>query len=43
MRDRLEEYLHMGARFAKWRAAIAVNNHLLDNRLPIRGCLNQLS
>ena len=26
LRDRLEEYVHMGARFAKWRAVIAVDD-----------------
>ncbi len=34
LRDRLEEYVRMGARFAKWRAVIAV-----DDDLPSRGCL----
>jgi fructose-bisphosphate aldolase class I len=31
---RLSDYLQMGARFAKWRAVIA-----LDNCLPSRGCI----
>ena len=34
LRDRLAEYSRMGARFAKWRAVIAVSD-----RLPSRGCL----
>jgi fructose-bisphosphate aldolase class I len=33
LRDRLAEYSHMGARFAKWRAVIAVGNGI-----PSRGC-----
>jgi fructose-bisphosphate aldolase class I len=34
LRDRLTEYLLMGARFAKWRAVIAVGDDL-----PSRGCI----
>lgn len=34
LRDRLKEYLHMGARFAKWRAVIAVGDGI-----PSRGCI----
>jgi fructose-bisphosphate aldolase class I len=34
LRDRLAEYLQMGARFAKWRAVVAV-----DDDLPSRGCI----
>jgi fructose-bisphosphate aldolase class I len=34
LRARLGGYLQMGARFAKWRAVIAV-----DDRLPSRGCI----
>lgn len=34
LRDRLAEYAQMGARFAKWRAVIAVGN-----RIPSRGCI----
>jgi fructose-bisphosphate aldolase class I len=34
LRDRLREYVQMGARFAKWRAVI-----VLGDRLPSRGCL----
>jgi fructose-bisphosphate aldolase class I len=34
LRDRLAEYARMGARFAKWRAAIAIGNGL-----PSRGCI----
>jgi len=34
LRDRLKEYFHMGARFAKWRAVIRVNEVL-----PSRGCM----
>ena len=34
LRDRLAEYLAMGARFAKWRAVIAVGDGL-----PSRGCI----
>ena len=34
LRDRLHEYFKMGARFAKWRAVIAI-----DDRRPSRGCI----
>lgn len=34
LRDRLKEYLQMGARFAKWRAVITI-----DDRIPSRGCI----
>ncbi len=34
LRDRLAEYSQMGARFAKWRAVIAIGDDL-----PSRGCL----
>jgi fructose-bisphosphate aldolase class I len=34
LRDRLAEYAQMGARFAKWRAVLAVGNCL-----PSRGCI----
>ncbi|HVB55723.1 MAG TPA: class I fructose-bisphosphate aldolase [Candidatus Acidoferrales bacterium] len=34
LRDRLAEYSRMGARFAKWRAVIAVSD-----RIPSRGCI----
>ena len=34
LRDRLAEYSQMGARFAKWRAVIAV-----DDGIPSRGCI----
>jgi fructose-bisphosphate aldolase, class I len=34
LRDRLAEYAHMGARFAKWRAVMAVGEGI-----PSRGCL----
>jgi fructose-bisphosphate aldolase class I len=34
LRDRLAEYSHMGARFAKWRAVIAVSDDI-----PSRGCI----
>ena len=34
LRDRLREYFNMGARFAKWRAVIAI-----DDRRPSRGCI----
>ena len=34
LRDRLKEYLQMGARFAKWRAVIA-----LGERIPSGGCI----
>jgi fructose-bisphosphate aldolase class I len=34
LRDRLKEYLAMGARFAKWRAVIAVGENG-----PSRGCV----
>jgi len=34
LRDRLEEYFRMGARFAKWRAVIAI-----DDQRPSRGCI----
>ena len=35
LRDRLKEYAQMGARFAKWRAVIAIGNGL-----PSRGCID---
>jgi fructose-bisphosphate aldolase, class I len=34
LRDRLAEYYQMGARFAKWRAVIAI-----DDSIPSRGCI----
>jgi fructose-bisphosphate aldolase class I len=34
LRDRLTEYFQMGARFAKWRAVIAIGG-----RIPTRGCI----
>ncbi len=34
LRDRLKEYFHMGARFAKWRAVIAIGNGL-----PSHACI----
>ncbi len=34
LRDRLTQYAHMGARFAKWRAVIA-----LGEGIPSRGCI----
>jgi fructose-bisphosphate aldolase class I len=34
LRDRLEEYLQMGARFAKWRAVIVIGDEI-----PSRGCI----
>ena len=34
LRDRLKEYFLMGARFAKWRAVIAIGDYL-----PSRGCM----
>jgi fructose-bisphosphate aldolase class I len=34
LRDRLQEYFQMGARFAKWRAVIAVGGGI-----PSRGCI----
>ena len=34
LRDRLADYFKMGARFAKWRAVIA-----LDDDIPSRGCI----
>ena len=34
LRDRLKEYFQMGARFAKWRAVIAVGDGI-----PSRGCI----
>ena len=34
LRDRLAEYFQMGARFAKWRAVIAIGNDI-----PSRGCI----
>ena len=34
LRDRLAEYFQMGARFAKWRAVITI-----DDCLPSRGCV----
>jgi fructose-bisphosphate aldolase class I len=34
LRERLKEYFHLGARFAKWRAVIA-----LGDGIPSRGCI----
>ena len=34
LRDRLREYFNMGARFAKWRAVIAIGDGI-----PSRGCI----
>ena len=34
LRDRLSKYIRLGARFAKWRAVIGV-----DDSLPSRGCI----
>jgi len=34
LRPRLDEYFQMGARFAKWRAVVAVDDHF-----PTRGCI----
>jgi fructose-bisphosphate aldolase class I len=34
LRDRLKAYFNMGARFAKWRAVIAI-----DEGIPTRGCI----
>ncbi|MCK9619211.1 MAG: fructose-bisphosphate aldolase class I [Methylobacter sp.] len=34
LRERLAEYRQMGARFAKWRAMIVIDNHI-----PSRGCI----
>jgi fructose-bisphosphate aldolase class I len=34
LRDRLEEYFQMGARFAKWRAVI-----IITDGIPTRGCI----
>jgi len=34
LRDRLAEYFRLGARFAKWRAVIAIEDHI-----PSRGCI----
>ena len=34
LRDRLKEYFGMGARFAKWRAVIAIGD-----RIPTKGCI----
>jgi fructose-bisphosphate aldolase class I len=34
LRDRLKEYFYMGARFAKWRAVIAIGDSI-----PSRGCI----
>ena len=35
LRQRLEEYFKLGARFAKWRAVININ----DDKIPTEGCL----
>ncbi len=35
LRERLQEYFLMGARFAKWRGVIAIG----DNNIPSRGCI----
>ncbi|WP_336293923.1 class I fructose-bisphosphate aldolase [Bartonella sp. CB169] len=37
LRERLKDYYSLGARFAKWRAVIAVDAHTL----PTRGAINQ--
>ncbi|EJF97380.1 hypothetical protein MEE_00008 [Bartonella elizabethae F9251 = ATCC 49927] len=37
LRDRLKDYYALGARFAKWRAVIAIN----ADTLPTRGAINQ--
>lgn len=34
LRERLEEYGQIGARFAKWRAVIVI-----DNKIPTQGCI----
>jgi fructose-bisphosphate aldolase class I len=34
LRDRLQEYAQMGARFAKWRAVLTIGD-----RIPSRGCI----
>jgi fructose-bisphosphate aldolase class I len=34
LRARLDEYVHMGARFAKWRAVFSI-----DHGLPTQGCI----
>jgi fructose-bisphosphate aldolase class I len=35
LRDRIDEYVGLGARFAKWRAVIRI----LDDRLPTQACV----
>ncbi|WP_438718514.1 class I fructose-bisphosphate aldolase [Bartonella rochalimae] len=37
LRERLKDYYALGARFAKWRAVIAIDEH----SLPTRGAINQ--
>ncbi|MET3559348.1 fructose-bisphosphate aldolase class I [Bartonella japonica] len=37
LRERLKDYYALGARFAKWRAVIAIDEHTL----PTRGAINQ--
>ncbi|EJF97740.1 fructose-bisphosphate aldolase class I [Bartonella taylorii] len=37
LRERLKDYYALGARFAKWRAVIAIDTHTL----PTRGAINQ--
>lgn len=39
LRDGLAEYAQMGARFAKWRAVIAVGVARTRARIPSRGCM----
>jgi fructose-bisphosphate aldolase class I len=36
LRDRLQEYKNLGARFAKWRAVIAIDD---NNNIPSIGCI----
>jgi fructose-bisphosphate aldolase, class I len=40
LRERLKEYAGMGARFAKWRAVIAIGAGPAGTRLPSQACLH---
>jgi fructose-bisphosphate aldolase class I len=39
LRERLAEYFRMGARFAKWRAVLVINDAEPTEALPTRGCI----
>jgi len=39
LRERLAEYFAMGARFAKWRAVIAIKDGTIGDGIPTRQCI----